>query len=101
MRDQVRRGANVVEVWAGGEMVGAFILRLDSTVDGVDGVIVAAGGNLPGADLTALLLPYIERMFIGVRRVRIHTMRPGMARKLEGAGYKLAELVFVKDIQDV
>lgn len=98
LRAQVEAGAALFAVESSGRMVGAFVLRLDQTAQGAEGVIVAAGGNLPGFDFTADLLPHVEDLFSGVVAIRIHTARPGMARKLAAAGYLPREVVFSKVI---
>lgn len=94
-------GADVVAGRAGlfavddGERVAAlFVLR----VDGDEGVIVAAAGGVQGVDLTADVLPHVERMFSNVRRIRIHTARAGMAKKLARQGYAAAEIVLFKEV---
>lgn len=93
---QVQNGAKLFHVFSGGRHVGAFILRIDSSDELIEGVVVAAAARLPGHDLTLGLLPHIEKMFQGVDRVRIHTARPGMAKKLEKIGYEAKELVLAK-----
>jgi len=96
LKNQVQRQeAMLFHVQGDGELVGAMVLR----VEGTEGVIVSAGGNLPGYDFTLDLLPHVEKLFINVKSVRIHTARPGLAKKLTALGYFPAEMVFVKDIQ--
>lgn len=91
----VRAGrAGLFAVRDGATLGALFVLR----VDGDEGVIVAAAGGVPGVDLTAEVLPAVERMFSGVRRIRIHTSRPGMAKKLARQGYGAAEVVLFKEI---
>lgn len=100
IRRQVESGESVLYQVARGQHVGAvFVLRVDHDADGSEGVIVAAAGGVRGVDLTAELLPHVERLFSNCRAVRIHTARPGMARKLGRAGYRLAEIVLTKEIQ--
>lgn len=100
IRSQVESGAAVLyRVMQGGRMGAVFVLRVDHDADGSEGVIVAAAGGVRGVDLTAAVLPHIERMFIGCRAVRIHTARPGLARKLAAAGYRPAEIVLTKGLQ--
>ena len=91
-------GAELWHVMDGGEVIAAYVLRVDSGPDGDEGVIVAAGGKLAGFDLTANVLPHIEAMFKNCKSVRIHTARQGMAKKLVGQGYRLQELVFTKGL---
>ncbi|HZX32659.1 MAG TPA: hypothetical protein VFF03_15000 [Rhodocyclaceae bacterium] len=98
LRLQVESGAAALfRVESGGEEIGGYILRVDQTSQGREGVIVAAGGHLDGVSLVDLLLPHMEAQFAGVRAVRIHTSRPGMAKKLAAHGYRLQEIVLRKD----
>lgn len=93
---QVKAGAVLFRVSdaAGGE-VGYYLLRVDELVAGAEGVLVAAVGSAD-EDLTAGLLPVIEKQFVGCRSIRIHTRRPGLARKLSRAGWDGAEIVMRK-----
>lgn len=104
IRAQVEAGARLFTVWHGEDddrkMVGALVLRVDESIEGAEGVIVAAGGRLPGFDFTVDLLPHIETLFRGVRCIRIHTARPGMAAKLAAMGYAPREMVFAKGVNN-
>ena len=100
IRNQVQSGvASLFGVQVGGELAAVFVLRVDRDSLGSEGVIVAAAGRVPGVDLTAVVLPHVEAMFRDCRAVRIHTARPGMARKLVRAGYRPSEIVFAKDLK--
>jgi len=98
LREQINQGAALFHVYHLGQLVGAMILRVDQSASGAEGVVVAAAGRLPGFDFTLDLLPHVEKMFHNVKSVRIHTARPGMARKLARAGYQPSEMVFSKAI---
>lgn len=97
---QVESGAAVLfAVERGGKRVGFYILRIDQTASGAEGVLVAGAGR-DDFDLTANLLPHIETQFHGCRAIRIHTARPGLARKLTTKnGYGAAEMVLRKVLQ--
>lgn len=91
--------AVLVEVLQGRTLVGAAVLRVDYTENGPEGVIIAGAGRLPGARLLREVLPALERLFIGVRWVRIHTAREGLERELtKNHGYQRAEVVLRKEI---
>lgn len=93
--DEVRDGrAGLFGVCQGDTLGAVFVLR----VDGDEGVIVAAAGEVPGVDMTAEVLPHVERIFSDVRRIRIHTSRPGLAKKLTRQGYGAAEIVLFKEL---
>lgn len=98
LRAQVEAGASLFDVFACDRHIGAFILRVDQTVNGAHGVIVAAAGRLSGFDFTVELLPHVEQMFSGVKVIRIHTARVGLAKKLADVGYVADELVFSKRV---
>lgn len=85
-------------VHADGAELGAFVLRVDTPPSGAEGVVVAAAGELRGVDLTAFLLPTIEAMFKGCKRVRVHTRRQGMAAKLARLGFGIQEAVYTKEL---
>lgn len=103
--DQIRHqvehgGASVFYLMASAVCVGAFVLRVDGTADGSEGVIVAAAGGLLGHDLIATCLPQIEKLFLNCRRIRYHTARPALARRLVSHGYAPAEIVCMKEIKN-
>jgi len=101
VRAQVERGTSqLFTVERGGAVIAAFVLRIDHIQGGDDGVIVAAAGRGGDVNLTAAMLPFIEQMFIGCKRVRIHTARPGLAKILAARfGYRVDELVLSKEIK--
>lgn len=99
IREQVTSGAaRLFNIRAGAEVVGAFVLRVDTTARGPQGVIVAAAAKLHGVDMIASCLPAIERMFVGCTSIRYHTTRAALARRLAGMGYRAAEIVSIKEI---
>ncbi len=81
-----------------GQAVLAFVLRIDQAATGPQGVIVAAAGQVPGADLTATCMPAIESLFRGCVAIRYHTAHPALARKLARLGYVAREIVCFKEI---
>lgn len=78
----------------GGGIVGAFVLR----VDGDEGVIMAAAGELRAVSLVPLLLPHIENKFIACKSIRFHTSRPGLAHIMSQYGYAGQEVVLRKEV---
>ena len=98
IKEQVLNGAQlfkVVNQYV--ETVAAFVLRVDHMTHESQGVVVAAGGRAE-VDLTVHVLPAIERMFKGCKRLRIHTERVGLVKKLAKQGYDGAEFVLIKDL---
>ena len=79
-------------------MAGVAVLACVLSVEGRQGVVQVAAGSLPGVDLTTVVLPELEKKFIGCDSVRIHTARAGLAKKLAGQGYAAKEIVLVKKL---
>lgn len=99
LREQVAAGACLFQVERAGDLVGFYVLRIDQSASGAEGVLVAAAAR-DETDLTASLLPHIERQFIGCKTIRIHTARPGLARKLATrGGYGAAEIIMRKSLK--
>lgn len=96
LREQVEQGAYLFHVYCNGRMVGAFVLRIDEAASGSEGVIVAGAGRLPGFDFIVSLVPHIEKLFLNVKTIRIHTARPGLIKKLSRSGYEASEMVLRK-----
>lgn len=100
IRAQVQSGA--ARLFYGkhaGAIVLAFVLRVDTTATGSEGVIVAAAGDLPGVDLSASCIPAIESLFVDCDRIRYHTANPALARKLSRLGYVAREIVCFKEVR--
>lgn len=95
---QVKRGAKLFRVSEGENEIGFYLLRVDKNPSGAEGVLVAAVGRDKNNDLTEVILPVIERQFFGCKSIRIHTQRPGLAKKLSRAGYGAAEMVLRKPL---
>lgn len=91
-------GAFLFHIQHGGAVVGAFVVRVDDTATGPQGVIVAAAARLQGVDMLATCLPAIEGMFKGCKSIRYHTNRPALARRMAAQGYRAAEIVSIKEI---
>lgn len=99
LREQVENGASLFYVKQAGAVVAAFVLRVDHTAEGSEGVIVAAAGHLKGGDLMASCMPAIESLFTGCRSIRFHTAKPAVARKMAMLGYRAAEIVCTKILE--
>ena len=91
-------GAQLFEVIAERGRVGFYLLRVDRSAEGCEGVLVAGAGALHGVDLIAAIVPQIERQFRGCYGMRVHTARPGLARKLAKLGYGAGEIVLRKKL---
>lgn len=99
VRQQVQDGqAHLFQVMDGEKIVGAFILRIDKTATGCEGVIVAGAGQCDGVDMLKTCMPAIEKIFIGCERIRYHTEKPALARKLSSMGYSGGEIVCIKEV---
>lgn len=99
IRAQVQSGAaRLFYVMQGEAIAAAFVLRVDQTAQGAEGVIVAAGGDAPGVDLSQSCMPAIESLFVDCVRIRYHTASPALARKLSRMGYMPREIVCFKEV---
>lgn len=98
LKRQWQHGAKLYRVMHGLECVGAYLLRVDQTASGPQGVIVAAAAELDGVDMIQTCMPAIEARFCGVRSIRFHTAKPAVARKMARMGYGPQELICVKEI---
>jgi hypothetical protein len=89
-------GAQLFTVSNDQKIVAYYVLRIDQLIEHSEGVIIAAAGMCEGVDLTAEVLPVIEKQFIGCKYIRIHTARPGLVKKLTNSGYNPLEFVMIK-----
>lgn len=98
LHKQWQHGAKLYRVMYGPECVGAYLLRVDQTDNGPQGVIVAAAAELQGVDMIQTCMPAIEARFCGVKSIRFHTAKPAVARKMARMGYGPQELICVKEM---
>jgi hypothetical protein len=100
--NQVEHGeASLFRIFRSGELIGAYVLRVDYAPGGDEGVIVAGAGSMPDGSLLGSVVPYIETQFSNVRRVRFHTRKPAMLRALAPQGYTGLEFVAIKNMEGV
>lgn len=96
---EVLAGADLFEVVdESGAVVLRYALRVDKHAEGAEGVIVAAVGKLPGADLCELFVPVIERQLSGAAAVKVTTRRMGLVEKLRAKGYQLEGFILRKPL---
>lgn len=96
--EQHQAGAALFYARCDGQTVGAWLLRIDQTVSGAEGVIVAAAAKLGKVDMVSMCLSDIEARFSGVKSIRFHTSSPALARKLARRGYAPREIVSAKKL---
>lgn len=100
IRQQVEQGtAHLFQIEAGGDVRGAFVVRIEQRHQGPEGVILSAAGNVPGVDLIAVMLEQIEGLFVDCESYRLHTANPALARRVAAFGYAVTELVCTKEKQ--
>lgn len=92
---ELTEGCQFYLVRHGGEACAAFALRLQGCAGAQVAWIVAAGGKLPGHDLTATVLPAIERALLGCQ-IAITTRRRGLLIKLARLGYRVSGITLRK-----
>lgn len=83
----------------GGKLVGAYALEAVRHAYGTEGVIVAAGGALPGVSLAASILPEAEARLIGCDVVKVQTMRRGLVKLLQARGYHVGGVLLYKRLK--
>ena len=98
IKEQVKNGAYLFNVFNNDVVVCSFVLRVDNFSDRSEGVIVAAGGDCENIDLTMSVVPVIEKMFINCKTIRCHTARAGLTKKMERMGYSVQEIVLTKTL---
>lgn len=98
LKGQLEQGAALFYIRHEGATVGAFLLRVDHTEKGAEGVIVAGAAALDGVDMMAACMPAIEARFKGCTSLRYHTNSPAVMRKLARFGYVPREIIAVKEI---
>lgn len=63
-------------------------------------LIIAAFGGQDRRDLTAEVLPEIEKLAVRMecKTVRFHTMRPGLIEKTTAQGFRISEVILRKTV---
>lgn len=89
-------------VFEGGERCGSVVCRADDLVDGSRDFVVEFARAGASIDLTRHVLPVIEgaAYSCGASRIRIHTERRGLVKKLTDQGYSNPEFVLVKGLRN-
>ena len=101
LKNQFDSGAPVFWVQVNDLTVGAYMLRFDQLTSGqIEGVVVAGQGMHADIQLFDLVMPTIEQQCRerGCKTLRVHTSRPGVAKKLQRHGFELAEVVTTKKL---
>lgn len=83
-----------------GRAVGAYVLAIRDHAAARVAWVMAAGGAVPGVDLTGAVLPCVERQArtLGAGQVAITTRRPGLIRKLKKQGYSVTGVTLRKNV---
>ena len=89
LKIQFDSGAPTFWVQVNDLTVGAYMLRFDQLTSGqIEGVVVAGQGMHAEYQLFDLVMPTIEQQCRerGCKTLRVHTSRPGVAKKLQRHG---------------
>lgn len=83
-----------------GKIVAAVVVRFEDTAEGLEMVIVAAGGQCAGRLMTLDVLPTFEAYAkdCGCVSVRAHTRRSAVVAGFNRAGYIVDEFVLRKTV---
>lgn len=92
----VLHGAQCFELSDQGDPFMTYGLRVIERARGVEVVIAAAAGRLPGVDLTSTALAVIEEQTQHYDVLSIVTARPGLVKKLLRHGFHAVALVLAK-----
>lgn len=92
----------LLDITNNGERVGLLVYRVDASA-ARELVIVAAYCNpIPGVDVSTFIVETSEALGKkeNCQSVRFHTLRPGLITKTTKAGFRVAEIVLRKSLQD-
>jgi hypothetical protein len=83
-----------------GSRVGAYAVQVVDHDNGREAVVIAAAGRLPGADLTASILPVLAEQArgAGCAALTIYTRRRGLLAKLRAQGFGLGGYIMRKTL---
>ncbi|MFN3812158.1 MAG: hypothetical protein ACK4S6_16255 [Roseateles asaccharophilus] len=96
---ELAEGAALFDLVRDGQAVGAFALRVDRYPSGTVMTVTAAASQA-GQDATACMDAWLvdqARRHVGARAITCQTRRPGLVRKLQRAGWRVAGFVMQKD----
>lgn len=79
-----------------GELVGFAVLRVEHYQGGAEGVIVAGAGKIAGGNLYSHIVPALERLFTGVKTIRVESCRRAATEVLLELGYLPTHAIFRK-----
>lgn len=83
-----------------GRRVGAYAVQVVEHDNGREAVLLAGVGRLPGADLTAAIVPVVaeQAKSAGCKALTIYTRRRGLLAKLCGQGFSLDGYILRKGL---
>lgn len=91
-------GADLFEVVVAGATVARYALKALQRANGREVFVVAAAGGVPGVDLVASVLPYIEHQCADADRITVNTRRRGLVKKLAREGWTIDSYVLRKKL---
>lgn len=95
-RQVVNDLASLFKISLNDEIIGYYVLRVDTLAHGNEGVIIAFACNHQKFDMTALIEPVIAKQFKNCISMRMHTARAGLVKKLNELGWQPQEFVMRK-----
>lgn len=97
--EDLLRGAELFEVCDGDQVIGRYALRVKEWSGGLEGVLVAGVGRLPGVSLGDAFLPVMEQQLAGVDCLMTQTRRKAWAAKLIAHGWTVEGFILRKRVK--
>lgn len=91
-------GALLFDVVVGSQVVARYALKQVQRPHGVEVVVVAAAGGVPGMCMVSTVGPYIEQQCRNADRLTINTRRRGLVKKMLRQGWELDAFVMGKKL---
>lgn len=98
LKQQYDFGAQLFKLFADGDFVGYYMLRIDHLANWSEAVFVAGVGNHSTVDVTQAGLLMAENQIKGCKFLRFHTSRAGLVKKALKIGFKPQEFILTKEL---
>lgn len=96
--DDELAGAHLFDVVVADVIVARYALKQVQRANGVEVVVVAAAGGMPGMCMVSTVVPHIEQQCSAADRLTIQTRRRGLVKKMLRQGWELDAFVMGKKL---